>query len=179
MTGSTLEIDRSPDPADRAWGPLYRAGALSACLAVIAYAAALVLVAGTSTPPTTGGARVLQYVDAHRTLYIVRQLLWLAPSLFLMVVFLALAVARRHQGREELRGHRWHGRDRLPGGAQRAIRRGSRVVGYGDRRDRGDLRGAPTCARVGLRRVRFAAVRLADLGRGRALAPRVREAASE
>jgi hypothetical protein len=42
---------------------------------------------------------MLEYVDAHRTVYIVRQLLWLAPSLFLMVVFLALAVALRHQGK--------------------------------------------------------------------------------
>jgi hypothetical protein len=72
---------------------------VSAGLAVVSYAAALVLVTTTSSPPTTGGARVLQYVDAHRILYIVRQLLWLAPNLFLMLVFLSLAVALRHQGR--------------------------------------------------------------------------------
>jgi hypothetical protein len=42
---------------------------------------------------------MLEYVDAHRTIYIVRQLLWLVPSLLLIVVFLALAVALRHLGR--------------------------------------------------------------------------------
>jgi hypothetical protein len=42
---------------------------------------------------------MLQYVDAHRTIYIVRQLLWLVPSLFLIVVFFALAVALRHLGK--------------------------------------------------------------------------------
>lgn len=90
--------DRSIQPL-AVWAPLYRAGAVSACLAVVAYGAALIVVATTSAPPTSGGAVVLQYVNAHRTLYVVRQLLWLAPSLFLMVVFLALAVALRHQGK--------------------------------------------------------------------------------
>jgi len=95
---TTPGVDRSLDP-DPAWGSLYRAGAVSAGLAVIAYVAALVIVTGTSAPPTSGGARMLEYVDAHRTVYIVRQLLWMAPSLFLMVVFLALAVALRHRGK--------------------------------------------------------------------------------
>lgn len=91
-------VDRPLDP-DPAWGSLYLAGAVSAGLAVIFYAAALVIVAVTSTPPTSGGASMLEYVDAHRNVYIVRQLLWLAPSLFLMVLVLALAMALRHQGK--------------------------------------------------------------------------------
>ncbi len=41
---------------------------------------------------------MLEYVDAHRTSYILRQLLWLSPSFFLMVVFLALAIALRRHG---------------------------------------------------------------------------------
>jgi hypothetical protein len=108
LTGCALEegvmavtpngADRPPGP-DSSWGPLYRAGAVSAGLAVILYAAALVIFAVTTAPPTSGGARMLEYVDAHRTIYIVRQLLWLVPSLLLIVVFLALAVALRHLGR--------------------------------------------------------------------------------
>lgn len=81
------------------WQPLYRAGAIAAGCAVALYAAALVIVSVTAAPPTSGGATILEYVAAHRTGYIVRQLLWLTPSLFLMVVFLALAVASRGQGR--------------------------------------------------------------------------------
>ncbi|WP_347355093.1 DUF4386 family protein, partial [Intrasporangium sp.] len=51
----------------------------------------------TTAPSASGGAAMLEYIAAHRTGYILRQLLWLAPSLFLMVVFLALTVAlRRH-----------------------------------------------------------------------------------
>jgi hypothetical protein len=75
------------------WRPLYRAGAISAGLAVLMYLAALAIFAVTTAPPTTGGAAMLEYVDAHRTIYIVRQVLWVAPSLPLVVVMLALAVA--------------------------------------------------------------------------------------
>ncbi|MFE6508765.1 hypothetical protein ACFVDI_03240 [Nocardioides sp. NPDC057767] len=81
---------------DLGWQRLHRAGAVSAGLAVVLYVAALVIFAVVAPPPTSGGAAMLEYVDAHRTVYIVRQVLWLAPSLLLMVVFLALAVALRH-----------------------------------------------------------------------------------
>jgi hypothetical protein len=98
VTASPTEAGRraAPDPS---WGPLYRAGAVSAGIAVVLYVAALVVFAVTTAPPTSGGARTLEYVDAHRTIYIFRQLLWLVPSLFLMVVFLALAVSVRHLGK--------------------------------------------------------------------------------
>ena len=84
---------------DPAWQRLYRAGAVSAVLAVALYVTALVIYAVTAVTPASGGAAMLEYVDEHRTTYIARQLLWLAPSLFLMVVFLALAVALRHLSR--------------------------------------------------------------------------------
>ncbi len=65
---------------------------------MILYSVALVLVAASPSPPESGGAAALEFVDAHRTVYLVRQLLWIAPSLLLMVVFLALAMALRHHG---------------------------------------------------------------------------------
>ncbi|WP_421740820.1 hypothetical protein [Cellulomonas sp.] len=95
VAGAPVRAERAADT----WVPLYRAGALCAGLAVVCYAVALVIVATTTAPPTSGGASVLAFVDAHRTEYIVRQLLWLVPSLFLMVVFLALAVALRVESR--------------------------------------------------------------------------------
>jgi hypothetical protein len=57
------------------------------------------MVVVTDAPPESGGTDLLEYVGAHRTGYIVRQLLWTVPNLFLLVVFLALAVALRGQGR--------------------------------------------------------------------------------
>jgi hypothetical protein len=83
-----MRPDRPSGP-DPSWGPLYRAGAVSAGIAVVLYLAALVIFATTTAPPTSGGAKMLDYVDAHRTIYIIRQLLWLVPGLCLMVVFLA------------------------------------------------------------------------------------------
>jgi len=91
-------VTPSRSASEQAWGALYRAGAVSAGVAVALYVAALVLFAVTSAPPESGGTAMLEYVVAHRTSYILRQLLWLTPSLFLMVVFLALAVAVRRHG---------------------------------------------------------------------------------
>ena len=82
--------------ADPSWHRLYRAGAVSAGLAVALYVAALVVVAVAAVPPASGGEEMLEYVDAHRTIYIARQLMWLVPSLVLMIVFLALAKALSH-----------------------------------------------------------------------------------
>ncbi len=81
------------------WGPLYRAGAIAAGAAVLCYVLGFVVAFASPAPATSGGAAMLQDVAAHRTGYIVRQLVWLVPSLFLMVVFLALVVAARGRGR--------------------------------------------------------------------------------
>ena len=48
------------------WNTLYRLGAVAAGIAVVLYAAALVMVTVTATPPTEGGAATLEYVHAHR-----------------------------------------------------------------------------------------------------------------
>lgn len=80
-------------PDDSSWRPLYRAGASSAGLAVLLYVVALVLVFASDLAPTSGGADMLAYIDGHRALYITKQVLWLLPSLLLMIVFLALTVS--------------------------------------------------------------------------------------
>jgi hypothetical protein len=75
------------------WRPLYRAGAIAAGIAVLLYIVALVLVFATELAPTSGGADLLEYINEHRTLYIVKQTLWVLPSVLLMVAFLAITVA--------------------------------------------------------------------------------------
>jgi hypothetical protein len=93
MTDTT----RTPDPG---WDGLYQAGAVSAGIATALYVIGLVLVVATEAPPTDPtGAEMLAYVDEHRTLYYIKQLLWLVPSLPLMIVCLALAVAGWQQSR--------------------------------------------------------------------------------
>jgi hypothetical protein len=93
--------DRDPvvSGPDLSWRPLYRAGAIAAGAAVVLYLAALVLFVATEVAPTEGGAALLDYIDAHRTMYVVKQTLWLVPSLFMMVLVLALTVALWRLGR--------------------------------------------------------------------------------
>ncbi len=81
------------------WGPLYRAGAIAAGAAVVCYVVGFVLAFASPAPAAADGLTMLEDVAAHRTVYIVRQLVWLVPSLFLMVTFLALVVAGWQRGR--------------------------------------------------------------------------------
>ena len=76
-----------PDPS---WSSLYRAGGLSGLLAGAIYIVAAILIFTTPPPPTLGGVATLEYIAAHRSLYILKQILWLSPSVLAMVVFLAL-----------------------------------------------------------------------------------------
>jgi hypothetical protein len=78
---------------DRSWRVLYRAGGVAALLATVAYVVATAIYFVVPPPPEEGGAAVLDYIAAHRTAYILEQVLWLAPSILLTVAFLALAVA--------------------------------------------------------------------------------------
>lgn len=76
-----------PDPA---WSSLYRAGGVSGLLTGAIYIVAAILIFTTPSPPTSGGVATLEFIAAHRSLYILKQVLWLAPSVLAMVVFLAL-----------------------------------------------------------------------------------------
>lgn len=80
---------------DQSWRPLYRVGAVAAVLAVVLYVVALVLFIVTPAPPSpaSGGAAMLGHVVANRSVYVVKQVLWVAPNLLMMVVVLAIAVA--------------------------------------------------------------------------------------
>jgi hypothetical protein len=54
------------------------------------YIVAALMIFTTPLPPTAGGAATLEYIAAHRSLYILKQILWLGPSVLAMLVFLAL-----------------------------------------------------------------------------------------
>lgn len=66
---------------------------MAALLATLTYIVALVVDFTVPAAPTSGGAATLEYIAAHRSVYILEQVLWLAPSVLLMVVFLALYMA--------------------------------------------------------------------------------------
>jgi len=65
-------------------------------LFVVLVLAAIVLIVIAPPPLNADGATTLQYVASHKVLYIIEQILWLAPSVFAAVVFLALFQALKH-----------------------------------------------------------------------------------
>jgi len=76
-----------PDPS---WHLLYRIGGISAWIFVAMLVAGIVLVGAAPRPPAGGGTATLNYIAAHRMLYIVNQQVWLVPGFFAMVTYLAL-----------------------------------------------------------------------------------------
>src|SRR4051794_5742366 len=75
---------------DPGWRMLYRIGGISAGLFVALLVTAILLAILTPPPPTSGGAATLDYIAAHRTLYLVHQQLWLVPGVLAAVMYLAL-----------------------------------------------------------------------------------------
>ena len=63
---------------------------------VVLVLVAIVLVVVAPPPLNSDGATTLQYVASHKVLYLIEQALWLAPSVFALVVFLALFQALKH-----------------------------------------------------------------------------------
>jgi len=97
---NTLQVRKSPAEAaattDPSWRGLYRAGGVSAVLFVVLVLAAIAIVVVAPPPLNADGATTLQYVALHKVLYTIEQVLWLAPSVFAAVVFLALYQALKH-----------------------------------------------------------------------------------
>jgi hypothetical protein len=83
----------SPDPS---WRGLYLAGSVSAVLFVVLNVAAIVILATIPPAPSSGGAATLQWIAANKTAYTLELILFVAPSVLAMVVFLALYIALKH-----------------------------------------------------------------------------------
>jgi hypothetical protein len=62
----------------------------------VPYLVAIALVVVAPPPTDADGEQTLRYIAEHRWLYGVQQVLWLAPGILAMIVFLALSVAMRH-----------------------------------------------------------------------------------
>lgn len=91
---SAGEAETSPDPS---WRDLYRAGGVSTALyIVLGIITPVVILMTMPQPPSSGGAATLQYIASNRLGYILEQVLFSAPSVFAMVVFLALYMALKH-----------------------------------------------------------------------------------
>ncbi len=97
----TLSVERSSGEVvagpDRSWSGLYRAGGVSVVLyIVLGLIAPVVLLFTMPSAPSAGGAATLQYIASNRLGYIIEQVLFSVPSVFAMVVFMALYMALKH-----------------------------------------------------------------------------------
>lgn len=73
------------------WNPLLRIAGIAAILFVLSGLVALLLYT-LAPPPVSGGAATLRFIADNKGSYIAQQLLWLVPSLFGLVVFVALVI---------------------------------------------------------------------------------------
>ncbi len=87
------EAAASPDPS---WRDLYRAGGVSAFLYIVLLIVPIVLIFITPQPPISDGAAILQYIASNKAVYITELVLFLAPSVVAMIIFLALYMALKH-----------------------------------------------------------------------------------
>lgn len=86
------------DALHGSWQRLYRAGAWSALVYVILVLVPVVLVFAAPVPPATGAA-LLEYIGAHRMVYLVELVCFVGLSVPALVVFSALGVALAHVDR--------------------------------------------------------------------------------
>jgi hypothetical protein len=90
-TGRVVEHvgSRGPDPT---WGPLFTAGAWSALVYVLLVLLPVALVFAAPLPPTEGAA-LLEYIAAHKVVYLTELVCFVGLAVPAVVVFSALAVA--------------------------------------------------------------------------------------
>ncbi len=85
--------------ADPSWSGLYRAGAIAAFAYVLMILIPLVLLVVQPQPSHMGGAALLEYIGAHRAVYLAELVCFVGLSLPALVVFLALGLALLPLGR--------------------------------------------------------------------------------
>lgn len=92
-----IEHVRSGRP-DLTWGPLYRVGGWSAVLYVLLVLVPVVLVFVAPVPPTRGAA-LLEYIAAHKFVYLTELVCFVGLAVPALVVFSAVAVALKGANR--------------------------------------------------------------------------------
>jgi hypothetical protein len=83
-------VDTRPDLS---WRRLYQAGGIAAALNVLMIIVPLVLLTVAPQPSLAGGAAVLDYIGAHKAIYLIELVCFVGLSLPALIVFLALFVA--------------------------------------------------------------------------------------
>ena len=91
-TGSSITEHAGPGRPDPTWGRLYRAGGWSGLLYVLLVLVPVVLVFLAPLPPTQGAA-LLEYIAAHKVIYLTELVCFVGLAVPALIVFGAVAVA--------------------------------------------------------------------------------------
>jgi hypothetical protein len=92
-------IMENHEASSSSWRLLYKAGAFSAFAYVLMIAIPIVLLAVQPQAPLTGGAAILEYIAAHKAVYLTELVCFVGLSLPAVFVFIALGVALWQGGR--------------------------------------------------------------------------------
>ena len=95
MATKSRQVADSPSP-DPSWRGLYLAASVCGLLFVVLNVAAIVILASIPPAPSSGGAATLKWIASNQTAYTLELILFVAPSVLAMVVFLALYMALKH-----------------------------------------------------------------------------------
>jgi hypothetical protein len=87
------------ESGDGSWRLLYRIGSISGFAYVAMIIVPLVLLVVAPQPPTAGGAAILEYIAAHRGVYLAQLICFVGLSLPALAVFLAVGAALAPQGK--------------------------------------------------------------------------------
>ena len=98
LTGSGVVEPAASPRADASWGLLYKVGGWSALLYVLLVLVPVVLVVVAPLPPTRGAA-LLEYIAAHRLVYLVELVCFVGLAVPALVVFSAVAVSLKDVNR--------------------------------------------------------------------------------
>ena len=82
--------------SDPSWRGLYRVGGVSAVLVGVLFLVAIVLLPITPQAPSSGGVAMLQFIASNRSIYVLEQVLGIAPVFLAIVALLALYIALKH-----------------------------------------------------------------------------------
>lgn len=77
------------------WAPLYKVGAIAAFIYVAMMLVPLALMIAAPLPPMEGGAAILEYVNAHRAVYLAELVCFVGLCVPAMAMFLSLGIALR------------------------------------------------------------------------------------
>lgn len=92
----TTQTERYPNNRDPSWRSLYKAGGVCGILTGVLLIISMVLLFTTPQAPNSGGAAILQYIASNKLVYIIEQVLGIAPLFLEIIALMAIYIVIRN-----------------------------------------------------------------------------------